>query len=226
MKRRDVALDKLRSLLADGGYPPGARLPPERDLCGMLGISRSGLREAFEVLESEGAVWRHVGKGTYVGARPIETSRDLATIRAMTNPADIMEVRLLVEPGIARMAALRASESEIAEMRRCVQKLVQATEAEVLERWDSKLHATIAHCVRNKLLMALFDAFNAARDETAWGQLGRKALTASRRQIYTRQHAAIVEAIAAHDADAAEHAMREHLETLRANLLSAVPAGA
>jgi len=223
MKRRDLALEKLQTLLREGAYPPGARLPPERELCQSLGISRSGLREAFEVLEAEGAVWRHVGKGTYVGPRPIETTRDLAAIRAMTNPADILEVRLLVEPGIARMAALRASESEIAEMRWCVQKYGQSTSAAVLERWDSKLHAAIAHCVRNKLLMALFDAFNAARDEAAWGQLGRKALTTARHRIYLRQHDAIVEAIATHDADRAEQAMREHLETLRTNLLSAVP---
>lgn len=220
MARRDEALAELRTLLTGGVYPAGERLPPERTLCGDLKVSRSALREALEVLEAEGAIWRQVGKGTYVGQRPICSSADLIAISTVTNPTDVMEVRLLVEPSIARLAALRATDSDIAEMRRCAQKNAQAKDAKTLELWDGKLHRAIAQSVRNNLLLALFDGFNAVRGQSAWGHLGEAALTPSRWKTYTEQHMAIVEAVSQRNGERAQRLMLEHLKTVQANLLS------
>jgi DNA-binding FadR family transcriptional regulator len=220
MARRHKALTRLHSLLTRDDYPAGSRLPPERKLCTELEVSRSALREALEVLEAEGAIWRQVGKGTYVGQRPIKTSGDLVAISTLTSPVDVMEVRLLVEPSIARLAALRATETDIAEMRRCARKNAAAKDAKTLELWDGLLHRALAQSVRNSLLLALFDGFNMVRGQTAWGRLGEAALTPERWKNYTGQHMAIVEAVADRDADLAERRMRHHLNTVRANLLS------
>lgn len=219
MARRDKALLQLRSLLANGSYQDGSRLPPERLLCAELHVSRSALREALEVLEAEGAVWRQVGRGTFVGRRPIRTSSDLVAISTMTSPADVMEVRLLIEPSIAKLAALRATDGEIAEMRHDAQKYAMARDAKTLELWDGKLHQALAQSVRNTLLQALFDSFNSVRGQAAWGHLGAAALTEERGNVYADQHMRIVEAVAARDGDGAEQLMREHLMTVRANLL-------
>src|SRR5512145_473355 len=80
-------LARLRAYLDGGGLPVDSRLPPERELSRSLGVSRAGLRQALAVLEAEGQIWRHVGKGTFVGTRPISTVSDLDAMVRRTNPA-------------------------------------------------------------------------------------------------------------------------------------------
>ncbi|MDO7560649.1 MAG: GntR family transcriptional regulator, partial [Paracoccaceae bacterium] len=64
----------LRNFILDGGYVRGDRLPAERELTERLGLTRSSLRKALDVLENEGALWRHVGKGTFVSQEANATS--------------------------------------------------------------------------------------------------------------------------------------------------------
>ncbi|MCB2144617.1 MAG: winged helix-turn-helix transcriptional regulator, partial [Rhodobacteraceae bacterium] len=59
----EQAVGQLREFIAEGGFEPGVRLPPERELCETLGMTRNTLRRALDALEREGALWRHVGKG-------------------------------------------------------------------------------------------------------------------------------------------------------------------
>src|SRR6476659_7563688 len=102
---RDV-ITQLRAYLTQTELPDDGRLPPERDLSDALGASRTELRKALSALESEGQLWRHVGKGTFIGSRPLDTFADIAALARRTNPAEVMRVRLIVEPEIARAAAL------------------------------------------------------------------------------------------------------------------------
>jgi DNA-binding FadR family transcriptional regulator len=66
-----LALDRLRLLLDEAAPGGDHRLPPERDLAEQLGVGRRALRRALEVLEAEGRIWRHQGKGTFAGPRPV-----------------------------------------------------------------------------------------------------------------------------------------------------------
>lgn len=221
MSRRDKALAKLRTLLDGGKYPIGTRLPPERELCTMLCVSRSALREAFEIVEAEGKIWRRVGKGTFVGGRPVKSPRDFFATDSLSSPAEIMEVRLLLEPGIARLAALHATEADIQHMKYCLHKGATAKDEATHERWDRTLHRAVAEAARNNLLSALYDAFSAVRDQTTWGKLGQAIFTASRVREYQKQHRDFVEAIAARLPDKAEYFMRVHLQGVKKNLMRA-----
>src|SRR5262245_55412438 len=116
------ALSQLRGYLARIEMPLDSRLPPERSLAETLGVSRAELRKALNTLEAENQIWRHVGKGTFIGSRPIDTVADVASITRRTNPAEVMRTRLLLEPEVARMAALNATPAHIAEMRTCLQR--------------------------------------------------------------------------------------------------------
>lgn len=62
---------RLRDLIDNAGYRHNDRVPPERELCKTLGTTRNQLRKALAGLEAQGRVWRHVGRGTFVGARPV-----------------------------------------------------------------------------------------------------------------------------------------------------------
>ena len=102
-------LTQLRAYLAHAGGLAGARLPPERQLAEELGVSRGTLRHALADLEAEGLIWRHVGRGTFIGNRPVDTVQDLSEVTRRTNPAGVMEARLSLEPELARLAALHAT---------------------------------------------------------------------------------------------------------------------
>ena len=118
--RGQSALTQLRAWLAQKELPPCTRLPPERELSEILGVSRGDLRKALAILERQGELWRHVGKGTFIGARPVAELVSVAAIAAQTNPAEVMRARLVIEPELAREAALHATADDIAEMKLCV----------------------------------------------------------------------------------------------------------
>lgn len=216
------ALTQLRAYLAQAELMEDARLPPERQLCQALGISRAELRKALAQLEAEGQLWRHVGKGTFVGSRPIDTFADLAAITKRTNPAEVMRTRLLIEPVVARLAALSATSEQIAEMRLCLRKSRAAPSWRQYENWDNRLHRVIAESTQNTLLLALLDTLNAVRRAVAWGRLRHNKVKPDPDHHSFAEHDALVDAIEDRDMDRAAKAMRRHLETVERNLLRAL----
>ena len=226
MRRRDRALNTLSSLLDQPEFTSGSRLPPERVLATKLKLSRSALREGLEVLEAEGRIWRHVGQGTFVGHRPAPPPAALSLITARTSPSEVLEARLLVEPLLARMAALRASEAEIEQMQRLLEKSETARDAKTWELWDGRLHRAVAEAAHNSLLLSIFDAFNAMRSQAKWSALRQAALTPARHAAYCAHHRAYVGAIGARNPAKAEEVMRRHIEAVREGLLGAAASAA
>jgi DNA-binding FadR family transcriptional regulator len=216
-----TTLGRLRIYLARSGMLTDGRLPPERRLTETLGVSRSELRKALAVLEAEGQLWRHVGKGTFVGSRPLDTQADIAAITRRTNPAEVMKTRLLLEPEVARLAALNATPEQIAEMRACLRKSREAASWRQYESWDNRLHRVIAEATQNNLLLALLDTLNAVRRAVAWGRLRANPLKPDPDHHSFAEHEAIVEAIVDRDMARAASGMRRHLESVERNLLKA-----
>ena len=150
----------------------------------------------------------------------------LNDIGQFTNPAEVMEVRILIEPRIANLAAMYATLADIDHMKRCLEKLEYAVaykgngkDGVIYDRWDGTLHRAIAESTGNTLLLILFDSLNSVRSHYMWGRLQTAAMTNTRWQLYCRQHRRVVEAIALRDAILAERSMHEHLEAVRNNLL-------
>src|SRR5262245_38610068 len=139
-----AALAQLRAYLARAEFSADSRLPPERALSETFSVSRAELRKALSVLEAEGQLWRHVGRGTFLGSRPLDTLADVAAITQRTNPAEVMKTRLLLEPEVARLAALNATPAQIAEMRVCLKKSREASSWRQYEAWDKRLHRPLA----------------------------------------------------------------------------------
>jgi DNA-binding FadR family transcriptional regulator len=218
-----TALARLRVYLAQIEMPLDSRLPPERELAETLGVTRAGLRKALAVLESENQIWRHVGKGTFIGSRPIETMADVAAITRRTNPTEVMRTRLVLEPEVARMAALNATSSHIAEMRLCMQRTRAAQTWRQYEAWDNRLHRVIAESTQNSLLLALLDTLNAVRRAVVWGRLRVDKVKPAPNHHSFDDHEAIVAAIEDRDLNRAAAAMRAHLENVERNLLKARP---
>ncbi len=219
-KRRDKALMKLEGMLARLEPGSGTRLPPERALCDSLGVSRSALREALEVMEADGRIWRRVGMGTYYSGPPSHGTDRIVRLSAVTSPFEIMEARLMIEPNLASLAAVKATALEIDRMRKCLEKSAKAQDEETHEKWDRTLHLMIASSTKNQVLIAVYEALNSVRDLAGWGELGEKAFTPAHIVGYYDQHRAIIDAIAERASERAGRAMREHLEAIERKILA------
>jgi DNA-binding FadR family transcriptional regulator len=216
-----AALTRLRAYLSDSGLAHGDRLPPERQLATSLDLTRAELRKALAALQSEGQLWRHVGRGTFVGSRPLDTVGDIAAMARRTNPNEIMATRLLMETEIARIAALSASPAQIEELRSIAMRARQAATWRQYEGLDTRLHRLIAEATQNSLLVGLLDTLNAVRRMATWGRMRVQPVRPSRDHHSFVEHERIIEAIAQRDRTAAADAMRDHLRTVERNLLDA-----
>lgn len=201
----------LERLILEGELLPGERLPSERDLATHLGVSRVSIRDALRELENRGMIDRKPGRGTIV-LRPGENTRLLQEVFSVESSLrsdlhDIMELRAIIEPPIARLTASRATARDLAQLR----ELVEAMEADVSkERYaelDRAFHQSIAQYAHNPLLAMINERI---AEQIAPSRASRYQ-TKARRSASSVAHRRIYEAIAEGDGDLAEHEAREHV---------------
>ncbi len=216
---RGDALDALKALVVEGEYRPGDRLPPERELIVSLGISRNSLRKALDTLEREGAIWRHVGKGTFIAAHGgTSTAGSLGDLSQRVTPVQLMRARLSLEPAIAREAAINASHDAVIKLKVARDRAVQASSWDDYEAQDDAFHREVAEATDNVLLLSLFDHLNQVRRAVAWKTVIRYSNRPARDHSSFQEHDTIVEAIEARDPSLAHAAMRDHLGSVASRL--------
>lgn len=215
----------LERLIIDGQLKPGDRLPPERELGELLGVSRVSIRQALHELESRGLIDRRPGRGTIVvsaasrGGHAGDALSALidATSAGNTELSRIMELRAVIEPPIAALAATRVTSRDIAQLRALVEEMEVETDLEQYAVLDRAFHQAISQYTHNPLLAQLTELI---ASEIAPSR--RRALqTPERRIASSAAHRRIFEAIAAHDGPTAETEARAHVESV---LLSALRA--
>jgi DNA-binding FadR family transcriptional regulator len=223
--RASAVLDLIVGNIENGTWKPGERLPTERELEERFGLARNTLRQALHVLQARGLITRHVGRGTFVAHPPADQDRstadDLQRRIHGASPAEIMEVRLIIEPQATELAAVRANADDFFFMTRCLRGCEDAADIPTFEHWDGLLHERIVKAARNGLLSDIYEAINQVRRLASWGKLKERSLTPERRTAYEDHHRTIVEALQERDAERASTAVREHLLAVRASLLGA-----
>jgi DNA-binding FadR family transcriptional regulator len=142
-------------------------------------------------------------------------SAALDNVLDQTNPLEVIEVRLSTEPVMARLAALRASQSEIKRLQTLAAKTRTASDADTYERADSLFHRTIAEASRNTLFLAFFDTMRASQRDVGWRRLGENAHCYKRQSVYAGFHESIAAAIAARNGQEAFAQMQRHLDDVR-----------
>lgn len=222
MPRRTITdvTAELREVLDSEAPTAGDRLPSERALAARLGCSRETLRRAADVLEKEGALWRHVGQGAFRGRRPRHLPlRDTLLVEGAT-PPDVMRARLLLEPQVAAEAARMADADDIALLRAKVEAGRKGADRAACEAADDAFHRAVAQVARNPIVIGVLNYLSGARRRTTWqrewDQTYRRIGVDEFRVIHSAQHDAVVDGIAASDPSAAANAMRAHLETIEA----------
>jgi GntR family transcriptional regulator, uxu operon transcriptional repressor len=217
------------------GLRRGSRLPTERQLAVNLGASRTSVRRALTVLETEGRISREVGRGTFLRAEPWSAgnggdgapadqaggaeSRDGAPPgQAGFAPADVMTIRRLLEPPAMRLVVAWATTADFEEMTRCLAGGERATSYDEFESWDLALHRSIMAASHSPLLTRLYAVIEEARHSRFWGDLKRRSASRERQRAYQADHVELVAALRTRDADRAVEAMRAHLARVAGHL--------
>lgn len=220
----EMIVDQIRLLIRRGRLRPGDRLPAERELCQRFGVSRVTVREALRVLESSGLVEIRVGArgGAFVTApssmRVGEGLADLISMSALT-PAEVTELRLVLELGIVPLVCERATEDDLADLREISARARAAARsgggysmelsAEFHVRVARATHnaatAMLVESIRGPLIMSLEAAQHRAP------QMGK---------IGADEHDAFIDAVADRDCERATTVMRKHLGRTAARVRS------
>jgi GntR family transcriptional repressor for pyruvate dehydrogenase complex len=210
--------DRLLRMIRDGELPDGARIPGERELSELVGVSRGSVREALHDLELRGLVNRRPGRGTVVTSqsRPELTAGLFGTMATSERVLrEVMDLRAVVEPPISERAAVRAQSAELIDLRQIVEEAESELRSgtaltERLVELDVAFHVQIAHLTNNPMLVKLLEVTN------EWMALSRhRGLQTSRRlQRSVAAHRLIYEAIQARDADRARAAMAMHIDEI------------
>jgi GntR family transcriptional regulator, transcriptional repressor for pyruvate dehydrogenase complex len=193
------------------------RLPPEPKLSEALGVSRGRLRTVLKRLEDEGLIWRHVGKGTFVGPRQVTPNDE--NWSSSVSVDDIMDARLVLEPQLAAQAAVHATAADIAAMEQCLADMAATQPFIPWKRLDEHLHRVVAESTHNALLLMLYDTMrvqvrlnlDTRMEEVFTSQTGPRHDTDG-------EHHQLVDAIRTHNPAKAEQLMREHLRSVRIRL--------
>ncbi|MDX2203651.1 MAG: FadR/GntR family transcriptional regulator [Hyphomicrobiaceae bacterium] len=207
---RQIA-DQLRQLIDRGEYPVGSRLPTERTLADLLGVSRPTVREALIALEVEGRVRIRVGSGIYV-ANPAQAAHVFADSR-IEGPFEILRARKFIESAVAEEAARLASDRDIARLD-AVLRLVPAAlrEGDQFLSLDRSFHTAIAAILGNSVLERSVGELFDLRINPYFERLARHTEDESSRSAALAEHIAIRDAIASRDPAAARAAMGRHLQ--------------
>ncbi|WP_349986062.1 FadR/GntR family transcriptional regulator [Stenotrophomonas sp. WHRI 8082] len=209
---------KLRTLIEDGEFPPGTRLPGERELAERFGVSRVTVREAEIALEAQGWIAIRIGSGVYVKPRPLDGLGGFPDVSAF----DLTAARAVFEAEAAALAAGNLEDADIAELRVLAEALCRRdlTDAEAGD-FDRRFHLTIARLSGNPVVEYFVQQIWRMRSD-----MPRVA------EVYARvchddgasradEHMAIFEALASRDPAAARNAMRYHFQRLFEAMLEA-----
>jgi GntR family transcriptional regulator, transcriptional repressor for pyruvate dehydrogenase complex len=211
----DDAIESIRELIVSGEWGPGMRLPREADLAKQLGLSRNSLREAVRALSLARVLEVRQGDGTYVSSLEpgelLEPTLSATRLLQGRTVLELFEVRRMLEPEAAALAARAASSKVIGDLRRELDRMIAAGDrADELVQADAAFHDVIAAAPGNGVLRALLRSLSTSTQRARlWHGIAERGALDLAREEHTR----IYDAIAAGDADLARASVLLHIAT-------------
>jgi DNA-binding FadR family transcriptional regulator len=211
---------QVTELVARGEFKPGDRLPPERDLARLLGVSRPIVREAMIALEMAGLVEVRVGAGTFVTDKAKQNGEPTGRLfeGAGSSPFELIAARRTIEPEVAALAARHATPAEIAAIAETITMIGAARDTPQHRAADHLFHVRIGLASHNAVLTAIVDECWADMYSPMFERMGaitgliESRCSPQQRDKTKLEHGEVYRAIAAHDPAAARAAMDRHLE--------------
>jgi GntR family transcriptional regulator, transcriptional repressor for pyruvate dehydrogenase complex len=209
-------VQQIEDSVLNGSLKPGDQLPAERELAQRLGVSRTAVREAVKALREKGLVEAYSGRGTFITDGTSQAARQsfdlMVKVGQQEGVPHLAELRLILEPGIAALAAARVEEEHLAAMREAVAVMERSQKdpAAYIEA-DLDFHLALAEAVANPLILSLIDSIVGLLREQRIRIFNVEG-GPQRGQVH---HKRILEAVERRDPEMARGAMRAHLEQVR-----------
>jgi DNA-binding FadR family transcriptional regulator len=206
--------DRIRTLMLDGTFPPGEPLPSERHLAERFGVSRGSIRDALRTLETIGLLETRHGQGTFPHELSVERLvAPLASVMAYRSDLqdELLDVRRMFEPAVARAAALRATDEDLTDLERILEtqrQKLKSGQSAIAE--DTAFHAILARATRNRVVMSIMATLNDLLVESRTQSLRQKGRPARSMD----GHEAVVAALRRRDAEGASQAMYNHIDQI------------
>jgi GntR family transcriptional repressor for pyruvate dehydrogenase complex len=208
----DEAILKIKEMLLGGELRPGDRLPPEKELSEKLGLSRNSLREAVKALELIRVLDVRRGDGTYVTSLEprllLEAMSFVVDLHQDASVLDLFEVRRILEPAAAAMAARRVTDDDIAALNALLTEVGRDTSVEDLVAHDVKFHGFINELSGNSYLSSILDSLSSS---TLRARIWRGLTEQNSVSRTLAEHQAIVDALAAGDVDLVRSCVVVHI---------------
>jgi GntR family transcriptional repressor for pyruvate dehydrogenase complex len=209
-------VQQIEESILKGDLKPGDQLPAERELAQHFGVSRTAVREAVKALREKGLVEAYSGRGTFITdgtSQAVRQSLDLMVkIGQPEGSTHLAEVRAILEPEIAALAASRAQESDLATMREAVAMMDRAgQDPDAYIEADLDFHLALAEAASNPLILSLLDSIVGLLREQRL-KIFTVAGGPERGQFH---HKRILEAMERRDPERVREAMKAHLEQVR-----------
>jgi len=206
-------VEQIEERIVSGELKVGDQLPAERELAAQFGVSRTAVREAVKTLHQKGLVEIISGRGTFISDLTSDAVRHslgfMAKISAAGGYKNLTEIREILEPEIAALAAIRAAEEHISTMRQAVATMDAALkDADTFIEADLDFHLALAQATQNSLIPTLIDPIVDLLRENR-KRIFNTPGAPERGQFY---HKRILQAVEQHNARAAREAMRAHLQ--------------
>ena len=221
MALTDEAIEKIKSMIVSGTLRAGDRLPKEADLAAELGLSRSSLREAVKALSLVNILDVRRGDGTYVTSlQPpllLEALSFIVDFHRDGTVLEFLQVRRILEPAAAAMAAERIGEEEIEGLGRLLDSLGPHPEVEDLVANDLEFHRRISACCGNSVLCSLLESLSGP---TFRARVWRGLTQAGAKERTLAEHRAILDALASHDPEVARSWSTVHIASVEQWLAS------
>ncbi len=206
--------DRIRLLILDGTFPAGQALPAERALAEWFGVSRGSIRDAFRTLETIGLLVTRHGQGTF--PQELDVDRLVAPLAFVLSyhyelQGELLDVRLMFEPAVARVAATRVTDEDLADLEHILdaqRKRLKTGRSAIVE--VTAFHHVVARATRNRVVVGIMSTLNDLLVESRKLRLKQKGRPG--RSILG--HEAVVTALRRRDGAAAAEAMREHLDQI------------
>jgi len=209
-------VSQIEQRVAAGELKVGDQLPSERELAEQFAVSRTAVREAVKALRQKGLVEIRPGRGTFITDGTSDTIRDslslLMKIGVTKGSGNLVEVREILEPEIAALAATRITDEYISAMQDAVNLMDTALDnVDAFVEADLDFHLALAEATQNLIIPILMDSIIDLLRE----QRKRTALTKGGLQRGQAHHKKILDAVCNHDSKAARKAMQDHLKQVR-----------
>jgi GntR family transcriptional repressor for pyruvate dehydrogenase complex len=209
-------VNQIEQRILKGDLHVGDQLPAERELCEQFGVSRTAVREAVKALRQKGLLETYPGRGTFITngtSQAMRHSLNLVVQLGTTHGSgDLMQVREILEPEIAALAAVHATQEQLAAMTEAVAAMDAAlNNADAFIEGDLDFHLALAEATQNDIIPILIDSIV----DLLRGQRKRIFFAPGGPQRGQVHHKRILKAILRHDSEAARKAMRMHLQQVR-----------